>query len=143
MGSLTALLSGLLFGVGLMVSGMANPAKVLGFLDIAGRWDPSLAFVMVGAIVIGAIAFSLAKRLKKSLLGLPMQIPGNSAVTLRLILGSAVFGIGWGLAGFCPGPALVALGAGFPKAWAFVAAMLAGMAVFELLERAKLSRQHA
>lgn len=143
MASLTALLSGLLFGVGLMVSGMANPAKVLGFLDIAGRWDPSLAFVMVGAIVIGAIAFALAKRLKRSLLGSPMQIPGNSAVTLRLILGSVVFGVGWGLAGFCPGPALVALGAGFPKAWAFVAAMLAGMAVFELLERAKLSRQHA
>jgi uncharacterized membrane protein YedE/YeeE len=143
MGWLTALLSGLLFGVGLMVSGMANPAKVLGFLDIAGRWDPSLAFVMVGAIVIGAIAFAFATRLKKSLLGLPMQIPGSSSVTLRLILGSAVFGVGWGLAGFCPGPALVALGAGFPKAWAFVAAMLAGMAVFELLERAKLSRQHA
>jgi uncharacterized membrane protein YedE/YeeE len=143
MGRLTALLSGLLFGVGLMVSGMANPAKVLGFLDIAGRWDPSLAFVMVGAIAIGAIAFAFATRLKKSLLGLPMQIPGSSSVTLRLILGSAVFGVGWGLAGFCPGPALVALGAGFPKAWGFVAAMLAGMAVFELLERAKLSRQNA
>lgn len=143
MGWLTALLSGLLFGVGLMVSGMANPAKVLGFLDIAGRWDPSLAFVMIGAIVIGAIAFAFAKRLKRSLLGLSVQIPYRSAVTLRLILGSAVFGVGWGLAGFCPGPALVALGAGFPKAWAFVAAMLAGMAVFELLERAKLSRQHA
>ncbi len=142
MGWLTALLSGLLFGVGLMVSGMANPAKVLGFLDITGRWDPSLAFVMVGAIVIGAIAFAFAKRLNRSLLGLPMQIPYSAVVTLRLILGSAVFGVGWGLAGFCPGPALVALGAGFPKAWAFVAAMLAGMAVFELLERAKLSRQH-
>lgn len=143
MGWLTALLSGLLFGVGLMASGMANPAKVLGFLDIAGRWDPSLAFVMVGAIVIGAIAFALATRLKKSLLGMPMQIPGSSAVTLRLILGSAVFGVAWGLAGFCPGPALVALGAGFPKAWGFVAAMLVGMAVFELLERAKQSRQRA
>jgi len=142
MGWLTALLSGLLFGVGLMVSGMANPAKVLGFLDITGRWDPSLAFVMIGAIVIGAIAFAFAKRLNRSLLGLPMQIPYSAVVTLRLILGSAVFGVGWGLAGFCPGPALVALGAGFPKAWAFVAAMLAGMAVFELLERAKLSRQH-
>ncbi len=143
MSRLTALFSGLLFGVGLMVSGMANPSKVLGFLDIAGRWDPSLAFVMVGAIAIGAIAFAFATRLKKSLLGLPMQIPGSSSVTLRLILGSAVFGVGWGLAGFCPGPALVALGAGFPKAWGFVAAMLAGMAVFELLERAKLSRQNA
>lgn len=143
MGWLTALLSGLLFGIGLMLSGMANPAKVLGFLDIAGRWDPSLAFVMAGAIAIGAIAFAFATRLKKSLLGLPMWIPSSSSVTLRLVLGSAVFGVGWGLAGFCPGPALVALGAGFPKAWGFVAAMLAGMAVFELIERAKQSRQHA
>lgn len=143
MGSLTALLSGLLFGVGLIMSGMANPAKVLGFLDIAGRWDPSLAFVMAGAIAIGSIALLLAKRRKKSLLGLPMQIPASTDVTLRLVLGSAVFGVGWGLAGFCPGPALVALGAGFPKAWGFVAAMLGGMAVFELLERMKRIRQRA
>ena len=133
MGWLTALLSGLLFGIGLMLSGMANPAKVLGFLDIAGRWDPSLAFVMAGAIAIGAIAFAFAKRLKKSLLGLPMWIPSSSSVTLTLDLGSAAYGVGWGLAGFCPGPALVALGAGFSKAWGFVAAMLAGMAVFELI----------
>ena len=132
---LVAMFSGLLFGVGLMVSGMANPAKVLGFLDLAGRWDPSLALVMAGAIAVGAIAFLFAKRRKKSLLGLPMQIPANANVTLRLVLGSAVFGVGWGLAGFCPGPALVALGAGLPKAWGFVAAMLAGMAVFELFER--------
>jgi LPXTG-motif cell wall-anchored protein len=143
MGLLAALISGLLFGVGLMVSGMANPAKVLGFLDLAGRWDPSLAFVMAGAIAVGSIGFLFAKRRKKSLLGLPMQIPANSSVTLRLILGSAVFGVGWGLAGFCPGPALVAMGAGFPKAWGFVAAMLGGMMVFEFIERAKLSRQQA
>jgi len=139
----TALLSGLIFGFGLMVSGMANPAKVLGFLDLAGRWDPSLAFVMVGAIAVSSIAFLVAKRRKQSLLGLPMQLPSSATVTLRLVLGSAVFGVGWGLAGFCPGPAMVALGAGFPKAWGFVAAMLVGMAVFELLERAKLSRQQA
>ncbi|ALL65256.1 sulfur transport [Paraburkholderia caribensis MBA4] len=141
MGLLTGLLGGLLFGVGLMVSGMANPAKVLGFLDLAGRWDPSLAFVMAGAIAVGSIAFRFAKRRKRSLLGLPMQVPASSTVTLRLVLGSAVFGIGWGLAGFCPGPALVALGAGVGKAWGFVAAMVGGMAVFEILERAKLSRQ--
>jgi uncharacterized membrane protein YedE/YeeE len=141
MALLTALFSGLLFGVGLMVSGMANPTKVLGFLDIAGRWDPSLAFVMAGAIAVGSIAFLVAKRRKKSLLGRSIQIPAAKQVTLRLVLGSAVFGVGWGLAGFCPGPALVALGAGFPKAWVFVAAMLGGMAVFELLERAKLGRQ--
>ncbi|SIT47272.1 conserved membrane hypothetical protein [Paraburkholderia piptadeniae] len=143
MNVLTALVAGLLFGVGLMVSGMANPAKVLGFLDIAGRWDPSLAFVMVSAIGIASVAFLLAKRRAKSLLGLPMQIPAGSAVTARLILGSAVFGVGWGIAGFCPGPALVALGAGYPKAWGFVAAMLGGMAVFELIARLQRRRQHA
>ena len=143
MGLLTALLSGLLFGVGLMVSGMANPAKVLGFLDIAGRWDPSLAFVMLGAIAVASIAFRFAKRRKKTLLGLPVQITAGTTVTRRLVLGSALFGVGWGLAGFCPGPALVALGAGIPKALGFVVAMLAGMAVFELLERPKLSRKQA
>jgi len=141
MSLLVAMLSGLLFGVGLMVSGMANPAKVLGFLDLAGRWDPSLALVMAGAIAVGAVAFLFAKRRKKSLLGLPMQIPASANVTLRLVLGSAVFGVGWGLAGFCPGPALVALGAGLPKAWGFVAAMLAGMGAFEFIERASQRRQ--
>ncbi|TPQ31725.1 DUF6691 family protein [Cupriavidus pinatubonensis] len=143
MTAITALLAGLLFGVGLMVSGMANPAKVLGFLDLAGTWDPSLAFVMVGAIAIGTIAFIVGKRRKRSFLGLPMQLPASTTVTLRLVLGSAAFGIGWGLAGFCPGPALVALGAGYPKAVGFVAAMLAGMLVFEVLERAKSSLQRA
>ena len=140
---LVALLSGLLFGVGLMVSGMANPAKVLGFLDLAGRWDPSLAFVMVGAIAIGSVAFLLARRRAKSLLGLPMQLLASTAVTARLVLGSAAFGVGWGIAGFCPGPALVALGAGSLKAWVFVAAMLGGMAAFELLERLQQTRQRA
>lgn len=140
---ITALLAGLLFGVGLMVSGMANPAKVLGFLDLAGTWDPSLAFVMVGAITVGTIAFYVAKRRNRSFLGLPVQLPASTTVTFRLVLGSAAFGIGWGLAGFCPGPALVALGAGYPKAVAFVAAMVAGMLAFEVLERAKSSLQRA
>ena len=143
MAILTALLSGLIFGLGLMVSGMSNPAKVLGFLDIAGSWDPSLAFVMVGAIVVASLAFVIARRRKRSLLGLPMQLPTSTAITPRLILGSAAFGIGWGLAGFCPGPALVALGAGYPKAMGFVAAMVAGMVVFELVERAKSGVQRA
>lgn len=138
---LAALVSGVLFGVGLMVSGMASPAKVQGFLDLAGRWDPSLFLVMAGAILIGSIAFLFAKRRKKSLLGLPMRIPASTGVTLRLVLGSAVFGVGWGLAGFCPGPALVAIGAGVPKAWGFVATMLAGMIAFDLVERATQSRQ--
>ena len=137
MSAITALLAGLLFGIGLMVSGMANPAKVLGFLDLAGRWDPSLAFVMVGAIAIGSVAFLLAKRRQRSLLGLPMQLPTNTVITPRLLIGSALFGIGWGTAGFCPGPALVALGAGYPKAIGFVLAMAAGMLVFEVLERSK------
>jgi len=140
---LTALLAGLLFGFGLMVSGMANPAKVLGFLDLAGRWDPSLAFVMAGAIAVGSLAFFFARRTGRSLLGLPMQLPASTTITPRLVLGSAAFGIGWGLAGFCPGPALVALGAGYPKAVGFVAAMVAGMTVFELLERAKSTLQQA
>jgi uncharacterized protein len=135
MAALTSLLAGLLFGIGLIISGMANPAKVQRFLDLAGRWDPSLALVMAGAIAIGALAFLVAKRRRRSLLGLPMQLPENTAVTPRLVLGSAAFGMGWGLAGFCPGPALVALGAGYPKAWGFVAAMVAGMAAFELVER--------
>ena len=137
MSAITALLAGLLFGIGLMVSGMANPAKVLGFLDLAGRWDPSLAFVMVVAIAIGSVAFLLAKRRQRSLLGLPMQLPTNTVITPRLLIGSALFGIGWGTAGFCPGPALVALGAGYPKAIGFVLAMAAGMLVFEVLERSK------
>lgn len=138
---ITALLAGLVFGIGLMVSGMANPAKVQGFLDLAGRWDPSLAFVMAGAIAVGTIAFWMARRRQRSLLGLPMQLPSSTAITLRLVLGSAAFGVGWGLAGFCPGPALVALGAGYPKAIGFVAAMMAGMLVFELVERARNGTQ--
>ncbi|CAG9182301.1 DUF6691 family protein [Cupriavidus pinatubonensis] len=143
MAAFFALLAGLLFGIGLMVSGMANPAKVQGFLDLAGRWDPSLAFVMAGAIAIGLVAFLIAKRRKRSWLGLPMQLPATTAVTVRLVLGSAVFGIGWGIAGFCPGPALVALGAGYPKAIGFVTAMVAGMIVFEVVERATATMRQA
>ena len=130
-----ALVAGLLFGAGLIVSGMANPAKVLGFLDLFGQWDPSLAFVMAGAIAVGVVAFFVARRHGHSWLGTLIQLPSATGVTMRLVLGSAVFGIGWGLAGFCPGPALVALGAGVPKAAGFVAAMLAGMATFNWLQR--------
>ncbi|MCA3194104.1 MULTISPECIES: YeeE/YedE family protein [unclassified Cupriavidus] len=137
MGVITAWVAGLVFGLGLMVSGMANPAKVLGFLDLAGVWDPSLAFVMIGAISLAALGFLVARRRARSWLGLQMQWPSSTSITWRLILGSATFGIGWGLVGFCPGPALVALGAGYPKAAGFVLAMLAGMMVFELIEQAK------
>jgi uncharacterized membrane protein YedE/YeeE len=128
-------LAGLVFGFGLILSGMANPAKVLGFLDLAGAWDPSLAFVMVGAIAVAIFAFALARKRTQSYLGLDMKMPAARRIDRRLIGGSVVFGIGWGIAGFCPGPGLVALGMGEWKAAVFVAAMLAGMALFELLER--------
>nr|WP_145548544.1 YeeE/YedE family protein [Variovorax boronicumulans] len=136
----TALLAGLIFGLGLLVSGMADPAKVLGFLDLAGAWDPSLAFVMAGAIAVGLVAFALARRRTRSLLGLSMQLPSGGRIDRRLVLGGLVFGIGWGLAGFCPGPALVALGMGEAKAAVFVLAMLAGMGIFEWLERRRAGR---
>lgn len=135
MAVLLSLLTGLVFGIGLIVSGMADPAKVLGFLDLAGDWDPSLAFVMAGAIAVGTIAFAVARRRTRSILGLQMRIPTPGTIDRRLVLGSLLFGAGWGIAGFCPGPALVALGMGQGKAAVFVAAMLAGMGLFELLER--------
>ena len=135
-----AFLAGLLFGAGLIVSGMANPQKVLGFLDLAGRWDPSLAFVMAGAIGVAVFAFAWAKRRTRTLLGLPIQWPTVRTITVRLVAGSAVFGIGWGLAGFCPGPAIVSIGLGSVKGIAFVVAMLIGMALFEWIERARKGR---
>jgi len=131
----TSLLAGLLFGLGLIVAGMTNPAKVIGFLNLAGPWDPSLAFVMAGAIAVGTVAFLVARRRAVSLLGAAMQLPSTRDIDRRLVLGSLVFGVGWGLAGFCPGPGLVALGMGEFKALVFVAAMLVGMGAFELFER--------
>lgn len=127
---LTALLCGLIFGIGLIVSGMANPAKVLGFLDLAGDWYPSLAFVMAGAIAVSLPAFALTKKKIFSVLGLDMQLPTAKQIDKRLILGSLAFGVGWGIAGFCPGPALVAACSGRSQAVVFVVAMLA----FELIE---------
>lgn len=138
-----ALLAGAVFGIGLIVSGMADPAKVLGFLDLAGNWDPSLAFVMGGAILVGVIAFTFARKRTVSLLGLQMRMPTATQVDKRLVGGGLLFGIGWGIAGFCPGPALVALGMGEQKALIFVAAMLVGMVLFELLERRGSRREGA
>ncbi len=135
MTALVAALAGLLFGLGLIVSGMADPARVLGFLDLAGDWNPALAFVMAGALAVGLPAFAWARRRERAALGQPVQWPTATRIDRRLILGSLMFGIGWGLAGLCPGPALVLLGAGAGDAVAFVAAMLAGMVVFEVLER--------
>ena len=130
-----SLLAGLVFGLGLIVSGMADPAKVLGFLDLGGAWDPSLAFVMVGAIAVSALAFVVARNRTASFLGATMKLPTSRDIDRRLVIGSVLFGIGWGVAGFCPGPGLVALGMGEVKALVFVGAMLLGMGAFELLER--------
>ncbi len=135
MNALFSFTSGLIFGIGLIVAGMANPAKVLGFLDLAGLWDTSLALVMGGAIAVGSIAFALAKNRTQSLLGLPLNLPTATKIDRRLIGGSVVFGIGWGLAGICPGPGLVLLGSGEYLGAVFVVAMLAGMCVFEIFER--------
>jgi uncharacterized membrane protein YedE/YeeE len=132
---LMALITGLVFGIGLIVSGMTNPAKVLGFLDLAGRWDPSLALVMAGAILAALPAFRVAARRRQSLLGEPMHLPTATRIDRRLVLGSLAFGVGWGLAGFCPGPALASLATGSVQPLIFCAAMLAGMGIFELLER--------
>lgn len=137
---LAAFVSGLVFGLGLIVSGMADPAKVLGFLDLAGAWDPSLMLVMGGAIAVGLPAFAVARRRKASVLGQGMQWPTARGIDRRLIGGSLLFGVGWGVAGFCPGPGLVALGMGEGKALVFVVAMLAGMGVFEVIERWRAAR---
>ena len=135
--TLAALFAGLLFGFGLILSGMSNPAKVLGFLDLAGDWDPSLALVMAGAIAVGAVGFAAAGKRTRSVLGLPMNLPATRALDRRLMIGSLAFGAGWGIAGFCPGPALVALATGSQQAIVFVGSMLAGMAIFELTPKAR------
>lgn len=137
---LTALIVGLVFGIGLIVSGMTDPAKVLGFLDLGGAWDPSLAFVMGGAILVGSIAFRFAGRRERSLLGEAMHLPGATRIDRRLVLGSLAFGAGWGLAGYCPGPALASLASAGLKPLVFTLAMLAGMGIFEVLERAAAGR---
>ncbi len=130
---LIALVGGLVFGLGLIASGMTDPAKIKGFLDLVGPWDPSLAFVMGGAIAIGVPAFAIAKHRTTSWSGDRMEIPSSTIIDGRLIAGGVLFGIGWGIGGFCPGPALVALGYGLGAAWIFVAAMLAGMLIHDRL----------
>ena len=131
----TELLTGLLFGLGLMASGMTDPGKVIGFLDLFGTWDPSLALVMGGAIMVGVFAFAVAKKRTTTFLGGVMRVPTSTHMDKRLVLGSLMFGAGWGLAGFCPGPAMVSMADGQPKAVLFVVAMLVGMGGFELMER--------
>ncbi|AGZ35641.1 hypothetical protein C4Q28_12430 [Pseudomonas sp. SWI6] len=137
---ITGFIAGLLFGLGLLLSGMANPAKVLGFLDLAGQWDPSLALVMVGAIGAALVPMAWARRQSVALLGGTMQLPTRRDIDRRLVGGSLLFGIGWGLAGVCPGPALVLLPGGYWQAWLFVAAMLLGMLVFNGIEAIRARR---
>jgi uncharacterized membrane protein YedE/YeeE len=134
---LMAFIVGLVFGIGLILAGMTNPAKVQGFLDLAGDWDPSLAFVMGGAILVGAVGFRFARGRERALLGGAMRLPTAGTIDRRLVLGGLTFGIGWGLAGFCPGPALASLASGRSEPLIFAAAMVAGMALFELIERAR------
>ena len=141
MSVLISLLIGLVFGCGLIVSGMSNPAKVLAFLDLAVDWDPSLALVMAGAITVGLVAFRIAGQRQTSLRGKRLQMPTARQIDRRLLAGSALFGTGWGLAGICPGPALVLLGTGAAKGFVFVLAMLAGMAIFTAFERLSRARQ--
>lgn len=126
-----ALASGLVFGIGLILAGMTEPLKVKGFLDLAGAWDPSLALVMAGAIAVGVLAFARARRRERSWTGALMEIPTSRTVDARLVTGGVLFGVGWGIAGFCPGPALVALGSGMGAAGIFVAAMLVGMVIHD------------
>jgi uncharacterized membrane protein YedE/YeeE len=130
----TALASGILFGVGLVVSQMVNPAKILDFLDVFGAWDPSLALVMVAAIPVAATGFALAGRLGRPLAAPALRLPDKTGLDRDLLLGAALFGIGWGAVGYCPGPAIVSLGIGQPSALLFVLAMLAGMWLYELLQ---------
>lgn len=124
-------LIGVLFGLGLIISGMSNPQKILNFLDITGNWDPSLIFVMGGAVIVGLGGFYLVSKRSEPFFGGALHIPSRRDISRPLVIGSLIFGAGWGIAGFCPGPAIVALGAGHIKALVFVLAMLAGMALYK------------
>ena len=133
MKNIVTLLSGLIFGIGLIISGMSNPAKVIGFLDLAGDWDPSLVFVMAGAISIAFFGFRYIQNKKQTTFDDPIHLPGTTHISKELIIGSLTFGAGWAIAGFCPGPALVALGAGRKEAFIFVIAMIVGMYIHDKL----------
>jgi uncharacterized protein len=122
---------GVLFGWGLIISGMSNPHKVLGFLDIAGLWDPSLIFVMLGAILVGLGGFYVVSKRTEAFFGGALHIPTRRDISRPLVIGSFIFGIGWGIAGICPGPAIVSFGAGYIKSFVFIIAMLAGMRICE------------
>lgn len=127
---IVALFAGVLFGLGLAVSGMINPAKVIGFLDVAGAWDPTLAFVMGGALLVTVPAFRAILKRPRPVLADGFSLPTKSALDARLLGGATLFGVGWGLSGFCPGPAVAALVTGLAPVVAFAAAMLAGMVLY-------------
>jgi len=133
--ALLALISGVVFGAGLILSGMSDPAKVFGFLDISGKWDPSLALVMAGGIGVAILPFAFATRLERSWLGLPITLPEETAISRPLVVGSALFGVGWGLAGICPGPALISLGSGYLPGTIFAIAMFVGMEIGDRITR--------
>jgi hypothetical protein len=135
MQALASFLCGLIFGSGLMISGMTQPAKVLGFLDIFGRWDPTLAFVMAGALAVSSMGYILARRQRRPVITALYFWPSRTDIDRPLVVGSVLFGIGWGLAGLCPGPALVNLASLAPRVFAFVMAMIAGMSVLDLWQR--------
>ncbi|WP_309624382.1 DUF6691 family protein [Methylibium sp.] len=139
MNRIASFASGLVFGLGLILAGMADPSKVLAFLDLAGRWDPSLAFVMGGGVLVGLVAFAVARKRTTSLLGTAMQLPTSRDIDRRLVGGSLGFGVGWGLAGICPGPAIVLLGSGAAQGLLFVVTMLIGMGLFEVFEHRRRS----
>ncbi len=133
--NIAALIAGLVFGLGLVISQMVNPAKVIAFLDIFGNWDPSLAFVMGGALIVTAIGYRLVWTRRKPVFEERFQVPGNRKIDTRLAIGAVLFGIGWGLVGLCPGPAIAALTIGGIKAAGFLAAMALGMVLFQLFDR--------
>jgi uncharacterized membrane protein YedE/YeeE len=138
-----AFVSGLLFAIGLAIAGMTQPAKVIGFLDVTGSWDPSLAFVMIGAIAVYFVANRLVQRRTAPLVGAAFHLPTRRDLEPRLVVGAGLFGIGWGLAGYCPGPGLSALGTGGFRALMFVASMAAGMLIFEAMQKVRTRRVHA
>jgi uncharacterized membrane protein YedE/YeeE len=133
--NITALVAGMLFGLGLMLCGMVDPERVLGFLDVTGHWDPTLLLVMGGAVAASAVPIRLAMRRGRPLLGGMLEFPSQRAITGRLVAGSVMFGVGWGLCGVCPGPALLNLLSLRADRWSFFACMVAGMALFDVWNR--------
>jgi uncharacterized membrane protein YedE/YeeE len=131
MKNIITFVTGLIFGLGLIISGMTNPDKVIRFLDIAGIWDPSLIFVMLGGIAVAFVGFKFVQNKSQTVFDDNIHLPGTTLISKELVIGSLLFGAGWALAGFCPGPALVALGAGYKEAFIFVIAMIVGMTIHD------------